>query len=97
MKFIRALHQCKRIFFFLMSSNVAVHTLKMNTMLTMPSEVMTKEVIEKIHSTIMEDCQMRVCKAANTVGISSECTHNVLLAKMHIRNLYVIGAMMLDC
>ncbi|XP_018053801.1 PREDICTED: histone-lysine N-methyltransferase SETMAR-like, partial [Atta colombica] len=52
-----------------------------------PVEITTLDIVEKIHSMIMENRRMKVRKIAEAVVISTKRVHNILHEKLHVKKL----------
>jgi len=52
-----------------------------------PVEIITLDIVEKIHGMIMENRRMKVREIAEAVGISTERVHNILHEKLHVKKL----------
>ncbi|GBP33923.1 Putative uncharacterized protein FLJ37770 [Eumeta japonica] len=51
-----------------------------------PKEVITPEIVDKIHEMILDDRRMKVRELAHAVGISSERVHHILHEYLDMRN-----------
>ena len=52
-----------------------------------PKEVITPDIVDKIHGMILDDRRMKVCEVAEAVGISTERVHHILHEYLDMRKL----------
>ncbi|GBP18735.1 Putative uncharacterized protein FLJ37770 [Eumeta japonica] len=52
-----------------------------------PKEVITPEIVDKIHERILDDRRMKVRELAHAVGISNERVHHILHEYLDMRKL----------
>ena len=52
-----------------------------------PKEVITPEIVDKIHGMILDDRRMKVREVAEAVGISTELVHHILHEYLGMKKL----------
>ncbi|XP_032687576.1 uncharacterized protein LOC116851845 [Odontomachus brunneus] len=52
-----------------------------------PKEVITPEIVDKIHGIILDDLRMKVCEVAEAAGISTERVHHILHEYLDMKKL----------
>lgn len=50
-------------------------------------EVITSDIVEKIHGMVMENRRIKLCEIAEAVGTSMERLHNIVHGKLHMKKL----------